>query len=348
MNCFLNFSREEKMKKLYVTGAAGFIGSNFTKMALKKGYTVLAVDCLTYAGHLENLEEVSKNSNFQFHNENICNDSAGFLLRKFQPDYVVNFAAESHVDRSIENPLVFIETNVKGTANLLNHSLIHWQESGKPKHFRYLQVSTDEVYGSLGANGKFEENTPLDPSSPYSSSKAAADLLVGAWNRTYDLPTIITRCSNNYGPFQFPEKLIPHMIHCALEGRPLPVYGEGKNIRDWIFVEDHCDGIFLALEKGGAGSLFCFGGESEMKNIDLVNLLCEKLDQVKKPNNSFKKQISFVKDRLGHDLRYAIENAFSRKALGFQPKVNFEEGLERTIEWYLNNQEWCKKVLSKS
>jgi dTDP-glucose 4,6-dehydratase len=336
------------MKKIYITGAAGFIGSNFTKMAIARGYSVLAVDCLTYAGHLENLESVLQHPNFQFHKENICSEKAGLLLREFQPDFVVNFAAESHVDRSIENPLVFIKTNVNGTGNLLKHALLFWQTTGKPSHFRYLQVSTDEVYGSLGEFGKFEEHTRLDPSSPYSSSKAAADLLVGAWNRTYDLPTIITRCSNNYGPYQFPEKLIPHMIHCALEGKPLPVYGAGRNVRDWIYVEDHCEGIFLALEKGNPGSIFCFGGESEMKNIDLVNLLCDHLDQMKKSNESYKKQITFVKDRLGHDLRYAIENAFSAKTLGFQPKVNFETGLKKTIDWYLANQTWCKKVLSKS
>ncbi len=332
------------MAKIIITGAAGFIGCNFTKLAIEKGHEVLAIDCLTYAGHLENLEPVEGHKHFRFEKRNICDPKIGELISHYQPDYFVNFAAESHVDRSISDPLVFVETNIKGTANLLHHCLNYWRTQ---KNFRYLQVSTDEVYGSLGPTGKFEEKTPLDPSSPYSASKAGADLLVNAWFHTYGLPTIITRCSNNYGPYQYPEKLIPHMIHCALEGKPLPVYGDGKNIRDWIHVEDHCEGIFAALEKGKAGSVYCFGGESEVENIRLVETLCEILDKRRPSKVSYKNQITFVKDRLGHDRRYAIENAFSRKELGFRPKKNFQDGLLQTIDWYLSHQTWCKNVLEK-
>lgn len=332
------------MAKFLVTGAAGFIGSNFSRLAIDRGHQVLALDCLTYAGHLENLEPVEAHKNFRFEKRDICDPKIGDLLDTFQPDFLVNFAAESHVDRSISDPLVFVETNIKGTANLLHHSLNYWKTH---QGFRYLQVSTDEVYGSLGPTGKFEEKTPIDPSSPYSASKAGADLLVKAWFHTYGLPAMITRCSNNYGPYQFPEKLIPHMIHCALEGKPLPVYGDGKNIRDWIFVEDHCEGIFLALEKGRPGSVYCFGGESEVENIQLVETLCKILDEKRPSKKAYKNQITFVKDRLGHDRRYAIENAFSRKELGFRPKKNFQDGLLETVVWYLDNQSWCKKVLQK-
>lgn len=337
-------------KTLIVTGAAGFIGCNFVRLALSKNYRVIGFDSLTYAGHKENLENLGNDFSLVIGD---IRDKAAVkdLFDKYKPTAILNFAAESHVDRSIEDPLVFVETNVVGTANLLHHSLKYWQAlpSTEQASFRYLQVSTDEVYGSLGETGKFSETTPVDPSSPYSASKTGADHLVKAWNHTYKLPAVITRCSNNYGPFQYPEKLIPHMIQCALNNKPLPVYGEGKNIRDWIHVEDHCEGILLALEKGIPGKEYCLGGNSERKNLDLVKTLCKELDQLapKKDGKSYSEQITFVKDRLGHDLRYAIDDSYARINLGFKPKHNFEEGLVATIKWYLANIAWAKKVMGK-
>ncbi len=329
------------MKTILVAGAAGFIGCNFVRLALERGYRVLALDALTYAGHRENLEGLSEN--FELVVGDI-RDAALVknLLTQHRPSALLNFAAETHVDRSIAGPLVFVETNVLGTANLLVQSLEYWQSQ---KDFRYLQVSTDEVYGSLGETGKFRENTPVDPRSPYSASKTAADHLVQAWNHTYGLPTVITRCSNNYGPYQYPEKLIPHMISCALAGQPLPVYGDGKNIRDWIHVADHCAGILLALEKGKTGSVYCLGGNSERRNIDLVRTLCAELDRLQpKTQGSYADQITFVKDRPGHDQRYAIDDSLARKELGFLPGHEFSSGLNATIRWYLENQQWQAQV----
>lgn len=330
---------------LLVTGAAGFIGCNFVRHALARGYRVVGFDALTYAGHRENLEGLGPD--FELVTGDIRDARAvGSALAKYQPSAVLNFAAESHVDRSIEDPLLFVTTNVLGTANLLHHALEYWQGAGSPDSFRFLQVSTDEVFGSLGDTGKFSETTPVDPRSPYSASKTGADHLVSAWHHTYQLPTVTTRCSNNYGPFQYPEKLIPHMIHCALSGKPLPVYGQGQNVRDWIHVGDHCAGILLALEKGRAGGTYCFGGNAERRNLDLVKDICRILDELRpRPGGSYAEQIRFVADRLGHDWRYAIDDTLAARELGFAREHELATGLRATVEWYLANEGWRNRVL---
>ncbi len=340
------------MKTFLVTGAAGFIGCNFVRLALSRGHRVIGFDALTYAGHRENLEKLPNVQFFQLIEADIRDPHAvREALLEHRPVALLNFAAESHVDRSITNPLLFVETNVLGTANLLYNSVEYWKTlTGAEKlNFRYLQVSTDEVFGSLGDTGKFSERTPVDPRSPYSASKTGADHLVSAWHHTYGLPTVTTRCSNNYGPFQFPEKLIPHLIHCALSGRPLPVYGKGENVRDWIHVEDHCRGILLALEKGRSGANYCFGGNSERKNIDLVKDLCGILDGLRprKGGGNYSEQISFVTDRLGHDWRYAIDDGLAAQELGFRREHAFTNGLRSTAEWYLANEGWRERVLDQ-
>ena len=337
---------------LLVTGGAGFIGSNFVEKAVHRGHQIVILDSLTYAGHRENLDGITGPGQFELVIGNICNKKLlADLFEKYRFDALINFAAESHVDRSIAGPAPFIETNIGGTYNLLNVSLSYWQKmhDSKKENFRFLHVSTDEVYGSLGPEGKFNEKTPMAPNSPYSASKASADLLTRAWHHTFGLPTLTTNCSNNYGPRQFPEKLIPHMITCALQEKPLPVYGDGGNIRDWIHVSDHCHGILLALEKGKSGATYCFGGDAERKNIDLVQTLCNHLDQLRPRKNgeSYNKLITFVKDRLGHDKRYAIDDSLSRIELSFTRQYQFESGLENTIRWYLENSRWAKSVLSK-
>jgi len=337
-------------KTLLITGGAGFIGSNFVHSMLKKGHRVLVLDGLTYAGHLENLAEVQEDPNFHFVKGNICDGKLVLdLFQKHAIDYCINFAAESHVDRSIHAPSAFVETNIQGTFTLLNASMEYWNqlEASKKANFRYLQISTDEVYGSLGATGKFSETTPYAPNSPYSASKAAGDHLVRAWHHTYGLPTITTNCSNNYGPRQFPEKLIPYMIHCALEDKPLPVYGDGGNVRDWIHVEDHCEGVYLALTQGIPGQTYCFGGNAERNNLDVVKTICRHLDEMKPKHDGsqYEKMIQFVTDRLGHDRRYAIDDQFAVRELGFKRRYSFEEGLRETISWYLDHQQWCQQVL---
>ncbi len=338
------------MKTLLVTGAAGFIGCNFARLALARGYRVVGFDALTYAGHRENLENLG--ANFALIEADIRDARAvRDALAEHKPAALLNFAAESHVDRSIANPLLFVETNVMGTGNLLHNAREYWQGLGESeqKNFRYLQVSTDEVFGSLGDAGKFSETTPVDPRSPYSASKTGADHLVSAWHHTYNLPTVTTRCSNNYGPFQFPEKLIPHLIHCALTGRNLPVYGKGENVRDWIHVADHCAGILLALEKGRPGANYCFGGNAERRNIDLVKDLCSILDELRprKGGGSYREQIAFVTDRLGHDWRYAIDDSLAVRELGFRRQHELTKGLRSTIEWYLAHEDWRERLLGK-
>lgn len=338
-------------KNILLTGGCGFIGSCFVRQRVALGDRVIILDALTYAGHRENLDGIQGPGSFELVVGDICNGpKVRELLKNYSIDWLVNFAAESHVDRSIDAPSAFIETNIRGVFTVVSAALEYWQglTGGKKDGFRFLQISTDEVYGSLGATGKFSETTAMAPNSPYSASKAAGDHLVRAWHHTYGLPTITTNCSNNYGPRQFPEKLIPHMIACAVGGKPLPVYGDGGNIRDWIHVEDHCRGISLALEKGKLGSTYCFGGNAERNNLDVVNAICRELDRLKpradgKPH---KAGISFVKDRLGHDRRYAIDDTLAMRELGFKREFDFERGLASTVKWYLDNEAWCKAVTS--
>lgn len=345
-------------KTILVTGAAGFIGSNFVEIALDQGHSVVAYDSLTYAGHIENLDTFKNNPKFKFVKADIL-DTELFskTLRENSVEWVAHFAAESHVDKSISGPKTFVETNVNGTFSILSaareyfESLPSEKNSGPQKSdFRFLHVSTDEVFGTLGPTGKFTETTPYQPNSPYSASKAASDLLVRAWFHTYGLPTIITNCSNNYGPKQFPEKLIPHMIFCALQGKALPVYGKGENIRDWIQVKDHARGVLLALERGSLGETYCFGGNSERTNLDVVQALCDILDQLKPRTDqkSYRELISFVTDRPGHDFRYAIDDSKAQKELGFTRKFSqFEDGLKETVNWYLSHLDWSRQVTSK-
>lgn len=339
--------------KLLVTGAAGFIGSSFVREAISKNHSICVLDLLTYAGHIENIEDLIEKKLIQFIKGDICDFEHNLkILNENNIEAVVNFAAESHVDNSIHGPKDFIQTNIMGTFALLEATRSYWNklEDAKKVNFRYLQVSTDEVFGSLGNTGKFSETTAYQPNSPYSASKASSDHLVRAWHHTYKLPTITTNCSNNYGPRQFPEKLIPLMIDHALNGKALPVYGNGSNIRDWIHVEDHSAGVLLALTKGKPGSTYCFGGNSERNNLHVVQTLCKMLDELKPRDNkkSYAEQISFVTDRAGHDWRYAIDDTLAQQELGFTRKYkNFEEGLQHTIKWYLENQTWVNKVASK-
>lgn len=339
------------MKTYLVAGGAGFIGSHFAEKLVKRGDRAVILDLLTYAGHRENLASLTPLGSWSLVEGDICDQElVARLLREHSVDAIVNFAAESHVDRSITGPAAFIKTNIQGVFSLLSASLAYWQSltEERKSHFRYLQISTDEVYGSLGTTGYFSEVTPMAPNSPYSASKAAGDHLVRAWHHTYGLPTLTTNCSNNYGPRQFPEKLIPHMIQCALENRPLPVYGDGGNIRDWIHVEDHCDGILAALDRGQPGGTYCFGGNAERNNLDVVKQICVTLDKLRSRADGKKHEsaLTFVKDRLGHDRRYAIDDQLACRELDFKRKHDFESGLAHTVKWYLENPEWRKSVLS--
>lgn len=323
---------------IIVTGGAGFIGSNFMFYMLNKysNYRIICLDKLTYAGNLSTLKRVMDNPNFRFVRADICDREAVYkLFEEEHPDIVVNFAAESHVDRSIQNPSVFLETNIMGTAILMDACRKYGIK-------RYHQVSTDEVYGDLPLDRPdlfFTEETPIHTSSPYSSSKAAADLLVLAYNRTYGLPVTISRCSNNYGPYHFPEKLIPLMITNSLRDKQLPVYGEGFNIRDWLYVEDHCRAIDLIINNGIVGEVYNIGGHNEMKNIDIVNIICEEL-------NKPKSLITYVTDRKGHDMRYAIDPTKIHNELGWLPETMFKDGIKKTIKWYLDNKEWWEDIIS--
>ena len=320
--------------KLLVTGGAGFIGSCFIRhvIAKHKDYEIINLDKLTYAGNIENLDDIKNDPRYQFVKGDIVDKNLAMELTS-SVDVVVNFAAESHVDRSIEGPEIFIETNVKGTLNLLQASL-------KNKVKRYLQVSTDEVYGTLGKTGYFYETTPLAPNSPYSASKASADMLVRAYFETYKMPNLITRCSNNYGPYQYPEKLIPFFITKLLKGEKVPVYGDGLNVRDWLYVYDHCEAIDTVLNKGREGEVYNIGGHNEKTNMEITRLI---LDAMGKDESS----IEYVQDRLGHDRRYAIANDKIQSELGWEPSIKFEDGIKLTIEWYLNNQEWIQHILDK-
>lgn len=331
------------MKTILVTGGAGFIGSNFCEIALQKGYKIIVLDAFTYAGHEANLEFAKGNKNFQLVKGNICDGALVLqLLQSNKVDAVINFAAESHVDNSINSPGIFIKTNVDGVYTMLEASRQYYNglAVNEKQAFRFVQVSTDEVYGSLELDdpAKFSENSQYKPSSPYSASKAAGDHLAHAWFATYGLPTIVTNCSNNYGPRQFPEKLIPRMIECALNGEKLPVYGDGKNVRDWIYVHDHANGVLLALLKGNPGETYCFGGNAEVANIGLVHNLCATLDELKPRADgiSYAKNIAFVTDRAGHDRRYAIDDSKAETKLGFKRQYDFNSGLKATVKWYLD------------
>jgi dTDP-glucose 4,6-dehydratase len=331
--------------KILVTGGAGFIGSAVVRLAISRGHEVINLDALTYAGCLENLAPVADNPLYSFEHVDIRDRAA--LDRVFaahKPQCVMHLAAESHVDRSIDGPGDFIETNITGTYNMLEAARSYWAGSGKPEDFRFHHISTDEVFGSLGATGMFTEDTPYDPRSPYSASKASSDHLVRAWHETYGLPVVLTNCSNNYGPYHFPEKLVPVVILNALAGKDIPVYGKGENVRDWLFVEDHADALLLVMEKGALGRSYNIGGENEARNIDLVRSICTILDEKRPKAGSYADQITFVEDRAGHDLRYAIDPARIRDELGWRPSVTLNEGLEKTVQWYLDNEDWWRAL----
>ncbi len=336
--------------RIFVTGGAGFIGGNFVlKQVLQENNEVLNFDKLTYAGNLDTLKNVARYPGYQFVQGDICDrrmvkDS----INKFQPDVIVHFAAESHVDRSIDGPFEFIQTNIIGTAVLLDEASHYYKTLANKKKdgFKFLHVSTDEVYGSLGHEGYFTEITAYDPSSPYSASKASSDHLARAWHRTYGLPVIITNCSNNYGPYQFPEKLIPLIILNCLSEKNLPVYGKGENVRDWLYVEDHCDAIYTVLSTGELGETYNIGGNNEIKNIIIVKTICQKMDQLapRIGNVQYEDLITYVTDRPGHDFRYAIDPSRILDDLGWKPKETFTTGIDKTIRWYLENKEWWKAI----
>ncbi len=338
---------------ILVTGGAGFIGGCFARLRMREPglKRLVNLDKLTYAGNLDSLDAIQDDPRHVFVQGDIADrELVGRLLREHRPSAVINFAAETHVDRSIEGPRAFLETNVVGTFELLTAALAHWRELEGPERdaFRFLHVSTDEVYGSLGAEGKFTEATSYDPHSPYSASKAASDHFVRAYRDTYGLPTIVTNCSNNYGPYQFPEKLIPLMILNALEGKPLPVYGDGQNIRDWLFVEDHARALSLVLDAGKPGETYNVGGDCERTNLHVVETICRTVDMLRPglAHAPCRSLLTFVTDRPGHDRRYAIDTAKIRRELGWQPREDFESGLRRTVAWYLENSRWVERATS--
>jgi dTDP-glucose 4,6-dehydratase len=331
--------------KLIVTGGAGFIGSAVVRLAVSRGHEVVNLDALTYAACLDNVASVSDSPLYAFEQADIRDRAAlDRILAAHQPDAIMHLAAESHVDRSIDGPGDFIETNITGTYNLLEAARAYWVGQGKPEGFRFHHISTDEVFGSLGDTGQFTEDTPYDPRSPYSASKAASDHLVRAWAETYGLPVVLTNCSNNYGPYHFPEKLVPVVILRDLAGQPIPVYGEGLNVRDWLYVEDHADALLTVLDKGQLGRSYNIGGENEATNIDLVRKICAILDEKRPGAAPYADQITFVADRPGHDLRYAIDPTRMREELGWCPSVTLDQGLERTVQWYLDNEAWWRAL----
>ena len=331
--------------RLLITGGAGFIGSAVVRLAIAQGHQVVNLDALTYAACLDNLASVAGSPLYMFEHADIRDRAA--LERIFathQPDAVMHLAAESHVDRSIDAPGAFIETNITGTYNMLEAARGYWADQGRPDSFRFHHISTDEVFGSLGASGQFTEVTPYAPNSPYAASKAASDHLVRAWHETYGLPVVLSNCSNNYGPFQFPEKLIPVTILNALASRPLPVYGAGKNVRDWLYVEDHADALLTVLTRGETGRSYNIGGENEVQNIEIVRMICAILDELRPAARPYAELIRFVADRPGHDLRYAIDPTRMREELGWRPSVTLQEGLRKTVQWYLINEAWWRAL----
>ena len=336
--------------KILITGGAGFIGSAVVRLAIARGHSVENVDALTYAACLDNVASVSDHPNYAFEQVDIRNRAAlDVVFSTHNPDAVMHLAAESHVDRSIDGPGDFIETNINGTFNMLEAARTYWQAQGRPDTFRFHHISTDEVFVSLGLTGMFTETTPYDPRSPYSASKASSDHLVRTWHETYGLPVVLTNCSNNYGPYHFPEKLIPVVILNALAEKPLPIYGDGGNIRDWLYVEDHADALLLVLEQGVLGRSYNIGGENERTNLELVKTLCGILDRLRpRDAGPYADLITFVTDRPGHDARYAIDPSRIRDELGWRPSVTVEEGLERTVQWYLDNQNWWYPLLNRN
>jgi len=334
--------------KLLVTGGAGFIGSAVVRLAISQGHSVVNLDALTYAACLENVASVADSTLYAFEQAHIYDREAlDRIFATHKPNAVMHLAAESHVDRSIDGPGAFIQTNVTGTCTLLEAARAYWQGAGKPDGFRFHHISTDEVYGSLGPTGQFTEDTPYDPRSPYSASKAASDHLVRAWGETYGLPIVLTNCSNNYGPYHFPEKLVPVVILKALAGEPIPVYGDGANVRDWLFVEDHAEALLTVLTKGVLGRSYNIGGENEVSNLELVKMICALLDDRHPEGAPHADLITFVADRPGHDQRYAIDPTRIQTELGWRPSVTVEEGLARTVDWYLENKDWWRALQNR-
>ena len=335
--------------KLLVTGGAGFIGSAVVRLAIAQGHQVVVLDALTYAACLDNLAPVSDSDKYRFVEGDICDRALlDQVLGDHRPEAVMHLAAESHVDRSIDGPGAFIETNITGTYTLLEAARCYWRDSGKPDSFRFHHISTDEVFGSLGKTGHFNEETPYAPNSPYAASKASSDHLVRAWHETYGLPVVLSNCSNNYGPYHFPEKLIPVIIINALAGKPLPIYGNGENVRDWLYVEDHANALLTVLSKGTIGSSYNIGGENEATNIDIVREICAILDRLRPAARPYFELVNFVADRPGHDLRYAIDPTRIRTELGWRPAVTLTQGLEKTVHWYLDNEDWWQALQNRS
>jgi dTDP-glucose 4,6-dehydratase len=334
--------------KLLVTGGAGFIGSAVVRLAVAQGHEVVNLDALTYASCLDNVAGAAASNLYSFEQADIRDRPAlDRIFALHRPDAVMHLAAESHVDRSIDGPGDFIQTNITGTFNMLEAARSFWTSSGRPAAFRFHHISTDEVFGSLGASGQFTEETPYAPNSPYSASKAASDHLVRAWHETYGLPVVMTNCSNNYGPYHFPEKLIPVAILNALAGKPIPVYGKGENVRDWLYVEDHADALLTVMARGALGRSYNIGGENEARNIDIVRMICALLDEMRPAGAPHDRLISFVTDRPGHDLRYAIDPTRIRTELGWRPSVTLAEGLRRTVRWYLDNEAWWRPLQAR-
>jgi len=334
--------------KLLITGGAGFIGSAVVRQAIRDGHSVINIDKLTYAACLDNVASVADSPNYVFAQVDICDRAAlDTVFSDHKPDAVMHLAAESHVDRSIDGPGDFIHTNITGTYMMLEAARAYWEAQGKPDAFRFHHISTDEVFGSLGPTGMFTEDTPYDPRSPYSASKASSDHLVRAWHETYGLPVVMSNCSNNYGPFHFPEKLVPVVILNALAGKDIPIYGEGLNVRDWLYVEDHADALLTVVQKGEVGRSYNIGGENEATNIDLVRTICGILDAKRPAAKPYADQITYVTDRPGHDARYAIDPQRISKELKWRPSVTLEQGLEKTVQWYLDNEDWWRALQTR-